>query len=60
MMDSASRSIMAVDASKFQPMVRKPTLRQPDLTTGDMLVTDAKPADQFDEVLSHLEIHVAG
>ncbi|MCK0143643.1 DeoR/GlpR family DNA-binding transcription regulator [Aliiroseovarius sp. F20344] len=59
MMNSASRSIMAVDASKFQPQTRKPSLRQPDLKTGDALVTNETPPEAFSEVLSHLEIHIA-
>lgn len=59
MMDSASRSIMAVDASKFQPQPRKPALRQPDLKEGDTLVTDVEPPSAFRQVLAHLDIHVA-
>lgn len=59
MMNSASRSIMAVDASKFQPQERKPALRQPDLKKGDALVTDVAPPDAFRQVLSHLDVHVA-
>ena len=59
MMSSASRSIMAVDASKFQPQARKPALRQPDLKKGDTLVTDVEPPEKFQQVLSHLEICVA-
>ena len=31
MMTSAARSIMAADASKFQPQARKPAMRQPEL-----------------------------
>lgn len=59
MMDSASRSIMAVDASKFQPQDRKPALRQPDLKAGDILVTDIEPPDIFRSALSHLDIRIA-
>lgn len=59
MMDSASRSIMAVDASKFQPQDRKPALRQPDLKAGDILVTDIEPPDTFRSALSHLDIRIA-
>lgn len=59
MMDSASRSIMAVDASKFQPQDRKPALRQPDLKAGDILVTDIEPPDTFRFALSHLDIRIA-
>ncbi len=55
MMNSASCSIMAVDASKFQPQARKPALRQPDLKKGDILVTDVETPDAFRQVLAHLE-----
>lgn len=59
MMDSAPRSIMAVDASKFQPQSRKPALRQPDLKKGDILVTDLDPPETFRAALAHLDIRVA-
>lgn len=59
MMHSSSRSIMAVDASKFQPQARKPALRQPDLKNGDTLVTNVEPPDAFRQVLDHLKICVA-
>lgn len=60
MMNSAFRSIMAVDASKFQPQTRKPALRQPDLRKGDILVTNAEPPQAFQQVLAHLKIQIAG
>ncbi|WP_370400392.1 DeoR/GlpR family DNA-binding transcription regulator [Sulfitobacter sp. JB4-11] len=60
MMNSAARSIMAVDATKFQPQDRKPALRQPQLVEGDILVTDASPPNAFHGVLEGLEIRVAG
>lgn len=59
MMNSAVRSIMAVDATKFQPQKRKPALRQAPLSDGDFLVTNAKPSDAFLPVLAHLTIMVA-
>jgi DeoR family glycerol-3-phosphate regulon repressor len=59
MMDSAARSIMAVDGSKFQPQARKPALRQPDLNDGDILVTDMAPPEAFQAALAHLDIRVA-
>lgn len=59
MMASASRSIMAVDASKFRPQSRRPTLRQPELKEGDFLVTDAPPPAPFSAHLSHLQLRVA-
>lgn len=59
MMHSAARSIMAVDASKFQPQARRPALRQPDLKDGDILVTDIEPPDIFRPALAHLDIRVA-
>ncbi|MDA1154551.1 MAG: DeoR/GlpR family DNA-binding transcription regulator [Proteobacteria bacterium] len=60
MMASAARSIMAVDASKFQPQDRKPALRQPDLKEDDILVTDQALPDAFNAQLAHLDIRVAG
>ena len=59
MMNSAARSIMAVDASKFQPQDRRPALRQPDLKKGDILVTDLPLPEPFRKPLAHLDIHVA-
>lgn len=60
MMASAARSIMAVDASKFQPQPRKPALRQPELKDSDILVTDIEPPEPFRKVLAHVDIRVAG
>lgn len=60
MMNSAARSIMAVDATKFQPQDRKPALRQPQLLEGDILVTDARPPNAFHGILEGLEIRIAG
>ena len=59
MMESAARSIMAVDASKFQPQERKPALRQPDLRDGDILVTDISPPDAFKASFAHLDLHIS-
>lgn len=59
MMNSASRSIMAVDGSKFRPQTRKPALRQPDLKEGDILVTNVAPPAGFEKVLAPLDILVA-
>ncbi|MGB0843834.1 MAG: DeoR/GlpR family DNA-binding transcription regulator, partial [Alphaproteobacteria bacterium] len=47
MMSSASKCIMALDATKFQPQKRKPALRQPSLKDGDLLVSDAQPPEAF-------------
>ena len=59
MMNSAARSIMAVDATKFQSQKRKPALRQAPLSEGDILVTNAKPPETFRSVLEHLTVLVA-
>lgn len=59
MMGSATRSIMAVDASKFQPQARKPALRQPELKEGDILVTNIAPPEAFRKPLAHLDIRIA-
>jgi len=59
MMSSAARSIMAVDATKFEPQNRKPALRQALLRDGDLLITNAQPPDAFQSTLNHLTIMVA-
>jgi len=59
MMDSAAHSIMAVDASKFQPQPRTPALRQPDLKDDDILVSNVEPPQAFQQVLDHLDVRVA-
>ena len=59
MMESATRSIMAVDATKFQSQKRKPALRQPPLQDSDFLVTDALPPEDFDTVLKSMTIRLA-
>ena len=60
MMDSAARSIMAVDATKFEPQKPKPSLRQPPLREGDLLVTDVTPPEEFHPIMEKLAVHVAG
>lgn len=60
MMNNATRAIMAVDASKFQPQERRPALRQPALKENDMLVTNIRPTDTFDAALAGMDIRVAG
>jgi DeoR family glycerol-3-phosphate regulon repressor len=60
MIESSTRSIMAVDTSKFLPQKRKPALRQPDLREKDFLVTDKAPPEAFSSALAHLEIRIAG
>ncbi|MGV6849052.1 MAG: DeoR/GlpR family DNA-binding transcription regulator [Marinibacterium sp.] len=59
MMNSAARSIMAVDGSKFQPQDRRPALCQPDLNEGDILVTDVAPPDSFLSAIAHLDVRIA-
>lgn len=59
MMASAARTIMAVDGSKFEPLERRPSLRQPDLKRGDILVTDTKPPEAFDRLLEGLDVRIA-
>lgn len=59
MMAAASRSIMAVDASKFRPQARRPALRQPELSAGDIVVTDAEPPEAFEGAMMHLDVRVA-
>ena len=59
MLESATRAIMAIDATKFQPQKRKPALRQPELQRNDLLVTDIAPPAAFGAALDHLTIKIA-
>lgn len=59
MMNSATRSIMAVDGSKLQPQKRRPALRQPELNEGDILVMDVDPPERFRLLLAHLDVRIA-
>lgn len=59
MLASATRAVMAVDASKFQPQERRPALRQAALQRGDYLVTDTAPPEAFQAILSPLQVIVA-
>lgn len=54
MMRNSSRTIMAVDASKFQTPDRRPAIRQPDLRPNDYLVTDREVGAEFKEVTGSL------
>lgn len=60
MIGISARSIMAVDASKFQPQGRRPALRQPILRPGDYLLTDQPLPPQFDELTADLNLVIAG
>lgn len=59
MMRNASRTIMAVDASKFSPQDRRPAMRQPNLRSGDILVTDRPVPAGFEMITASLNIIVA-
>ena len=59
MMRNASKTIMAVDASKFLPQDRRPALRQPDLRAGDYLITDHQISSAFNDVIGSLTVIVA-
>ncbi|GGH37777.1 transcriptional regulator, DeoR family [Cribrihabitans marinus] len=58
MLANASRAIMAVDHSKFQPQSRKPALRQPTLKPGDILVSDKPPPAAFDALCEGLDLRL--
>ena len=59
MMRNSTRTIMAVDASKFAPQDRRPAMRQPSLRPGDYLVTDRDIPPEFAEVTGSLTIVIA-
>lgn len=59
MLNSAARAIMAVDYSKFTLQNRRPTLCQPALKTGDIVITDQCPAREFDSLLRGLDVRIA-
>lgn len=59
MFNSASRTIMAVDHSKFEIQERRPALRQPSLRAGDILISDRPPPPQFDKLLRKIDKKIA-
>lgn len=59
MFNSASRTIMAVDHSKFAPQDRRPALRQPALRPGDILISDQNPPKAFDALLRKIDRRIA-
>lgn len=59
MRNRATCAIMAVDHSKFGPQSRKPSLRQPDLKSGDILVTDRPIAEAYASSFPDLRVRIA-
>jgi DeoR family glycerol-3-phosphate regulon repressor len=59
MFNSADRTIMAVDHSKFEMQERRPALRQPALRPNDILISDRRPPPQFDKLLKSIDCRVA-
>ena len=59
MLENSSKTIMAVDHSKFLPQNRKPSLKQPELKPGDYLLTDKPVLRQFQHLTSSLDVIVA-
>lgn len=59
MFDSAGRTIMAVDHSKFEIQERKPALRQPALRPDDIVISDRRPPSRFDKLLSTVQLQIA-
>lgn len=59
MMRNSTRTIMAVDASKFQPQERRPAMRQPSLRDGDYLITDQPVSPAFSDVTAKLNVITA-
>lgn len=58
MLKNALRAIMAVDHSKFLPQNRRPALRQPALTSNDIVISDLAPPNAFDELLKGIDLRV--
>lgn len=58
MLKCASRTIMAVDHSKFLPQDRRPALRQSAPKSGDILLTDRRPDKSFDALLQGIDVRV--
>ncbi|MCZ4352523.1 DeoR/GlpR family DNA-binding transcription regulator [Roseovarius aestuarii] len=59
MFSSASRTIMAVDHSKFEPQDRRPALRQPALRHNDILISDRNPPERFSTLLDGIDVRIA-
>lgn len=59
MLENSSKTIMAVDHSKFLPQNRKPSLQQPELKSGDYLVTDKPILSEFQHLTASLKLIVA-
>lgn len=55
---SARRCIMAVDHSKFEPVTRRPSLQQPTMSPGDVVVTSQVPAAAFEMLFKALRVDV--
>lgn len=60
MTEIASKTIMTVDSSKFQPQPRKPALRNPTLRPGDYLLTDEPIGPAYGELIANLNVIVTG
>lgn len=58
MQSIATRTLMAVDHSKFETQAQKPSLRLPPLSRGDVLVTSRKPPSPFRGLLSGVTVRV--
>lgn len=59
MFNNASRVIMAVDHSKFEPQERRPAVRQPTLRSGDIVLTNQEPAPEFETLLTGVDVRIA-
>ena len=59
MLENSSKTIIAVDHSKFLPQNRKPSLKKPELKPGDYLLTKKPILRQFKHLTSSLDIVVA-
>lgn len=59
MFNSASRTIMAVDYSKFEVQDRRPALRQPSLRANDILISNRNPPQKFDILLSAIDRRIS-
>lgn len=59
MFNSADRTIMAVDHTKFKVNDGRPTFKQPALRANDILISDRAPPSQFDTLLRKIDQRIA-
>lgn len=59
MKNIGERCFMAVDSTKFDDSDSNPALRLPALAPGDLLITNKRPAAEFDKVIGQADLVIA-